>query len=123
MVSRQRKALGDLGERLAKAYLLERGYLIIASNYRCAAGEIDLIAQDQTDLVFVEVRTRRGTAFGTPEESVTATKQQRLRAAAETYLQEHDLHSTSWRIDVLGVHMTPRGKLLRIHHIPHAVAG
>lgn len=123
MVSRQRKALGDLGERLAKAYLLERGYLIIASNYRCAAGEIDLIAQDDADLVFVEVRTRRGDAFGTPEESVTAKKQQRLIAAAETYLQDHDLDAAHWRIDVIGVHMTPRGKLLRVHHIPHAVVG
>jgi len=73
-----RKRLGDFGERLAAHHLEAKGYRIVARNWRCARGEIDLVAQAGAELVFVEVKTRRGQAFGAPEQGVTPRKAQRL---------------------------------------------
>ncbi len=73
------------------------------------------------EFVFVEVKTRRGTAFGTPEESVTATKSRRLIATAQDYLQKNDLEQAQWRIDVITVHLDKSGKLLEVNHLENAV--
>ena len=89
----------------------ERGYVVRERNWRCPAGEIDIVAQDGDCLAFVEVRTRRGRKYGTPEESVTPAKQAKLVELAQTYLQEH-CWDGDWRIDVAAVEMTPGGKLL-----------
>jgi putative endonuclease len=113
--------LGDLGERLAAEFLRKRGYVIIERNYRCSVGEIDLVARDGDELVFVEVRTRRGQVLGSPEESVTAAKQRKLIEVAETYRQEHQSLPESWRIDVVAVQLSPAGKLERIDLIRNAV--
>lgn len=86
----KRKDIGNLGEKLARQFLVKKGYAIIGSNYRCPYGEIDIIARDGGFLVFVEVKTRTGTDLGIPEESVNAAKQAKLRQAALHYLQEHD---------------------------------
>jgi putative endonuclease len=79
------------------------------------------VAQDGSELVFVEVKTRRGTALGTPEESVTATKAKRLIATAQDYLQKNDLEQGPWRIDVVSIHLDRSGKLLDVNHIQSAV--
>jgi len=84
-----RKQLGALGERLALKHLRKRGYHIRETNFRCRQGEIDIIAQQKDCLVFVEVRTRTGSDFGTPEESVTAAKKEKLISLALSYLQTH----------------------------------
>jgi putative endonuclease len=115
-----RKRLGQRGEDLAAAHLEERGYVVRERNWRCPAGEIDIVAQDGDCLVFVEVRTRRGREYGTPEESVTPAKQAKLVELAQTYLQEHSWED-DWRIDVVAVEMTPGGKLLRVELIKNAV--
>ena len=78
---------GVLGESLALRYLLDEGYELVERNYRTRHGEIDLILRSSADtLVFVEVKTRRGTAFGDPLEAVTPSKQARVRLMAEAYL-------------------------------------
>ena len=82
-----RRQVGDRGEKLAADYLRSRGYDIIESNFRCREGEIDIVARKGETLVFVEVRTRRGRDFGTPEESISPLKQQRLVSLAEAYVQ------------------------------------
>ena len=82
----KRKAVGELGEKMAKEYLQEKGYQIMETNFRCREGEIDIIAQDKDYLVFVEVRTRKGSGFGTPEESITAAKKEKLTSLAFAYL-------------------------------------
>ena len=117
-----RKSLGATGERLAAERLKAAGYSIRTMNYRCAAGEIDIIAEEGGDIVFVEVKTRRGVAFGLPEEAVTPSKRRKLIAAAETYLDEAETPEASWRIDVVGVAMSAAGKLeeVRIHR--HALS-
>jgi len=117
------RGLGDAGERLALSRLEALGYELVESNWRCRGGEIDLIMRDAGTLVFVEVRTRRGRASGTPEESVTPAKQARLLALGERWLAEHypDSELPDCRIDVVGVHLSPSGKLLGVNHLPGAV--
>ena len=121
MVGDSRRALGQLGEELAVKHLQQLGYTVLQRNYRCQYGEVDIIAQDAERLAFVEVRARRGTAFGTPEESVTPGKQERLASVARCYLQEEGYDDVDWGIDVVAVQLTPRGVLQRIELIRNAV--
>ena len=116
-----RRDLGAFGERVAAAHLEAKGYRIRARNFRCREGEIDIVAEDGDCLVFVEVRTRRGDAFGTPAESVTAAKERRLLTVAKAYLQEHPDIPANQRIDVVGVELS-RGRLLAVQHIEGAIA-
>jgi putative endonuclease len=74
-----------LGEKLAKDFLERRGYRIVETNYRCPEGEIDIVAEHKDCLVFVEVRTRKKLEFGSPEESITSAKKERIKAAAYHY--------------------------------------
>jgi putative endonuclease len=114
-----RTRLGDQGEESARKFLIDKGYQILAAKYRCRWGELDLVAQEGAELVFVEVRTRRSFAFGTPEESLTPAKVRRLLAACQYYLQERDGPEPSWRIDLISVRMIPQGPV--IDHLRHAV--
>jgi len=117
-----RRGLGRHGEELAARHLAAQGYEILERNWRCAAGELDLVARHGECLAFVEVRTRRGQDMGTPEESITHAKQARLVARAETYLQAHEWPGP-WRIDVVAVEMDTRGRLQRLDHYENAVTG
>ena len=92
-----------------------------ATNYLCRWGEVDIVANDGEELVFIEVRTRSGATFGTPEKSVTAAKSRRLVATAQDYLQKHGLEQSQWRIDLVGIHLDGTGKLLGINHLENAV--
>ncbi len=115
-----RKNLGALGERLAAETLQQGGLEIVARNWRCPLGEIDIIARDGESLVIVEVKTRRGRAAGTPEQGVDRRKQQKLCQLAQCYVE-----NIGWegdvRLDVVGVELAPTGKLLRVTHWPGAV--
>ena len=95
----QRKNTGNLGEKFARDFLKKRGYRIIETNYRCPEGEIDIIARHKDSLVFIEVRTKKSLEFGSPEESITLTKKERLRATAARYRQTHNDLPLLWRID------------------------
>ncbi len=117
----RRRALGQLGESLAARELERRGYRILARNWRCPVGEIDLVAERGGTLIFIEVRTRRGLERGTPQESITPAKQAKLIETAQTYLSENGIEERDWRIDVVAVEMSPRGELLRIDVIENAV--
>ncbi len=120
---RSRKRLGAAGEELAARELARRGYVIHERNWRCAAGEIDLVAGQGESLVFVEVKTRRGDQFGAPEEAITPTKRAHLIAAAQTYLQERGLADGAWRIDIVAIELSQRGELARLEIIENAVEG
>ena len=117
-----RQALGRRGEDLAATHLAAKGYEILARNWRCESGELDLVARDRNCLVMVEVRTRRGQKLGTPEESVTTAKQARLVALGQAYVQETGWLG-DWRIDVIAIEMDRRGRLLRLEHYENAVTG
>ena len=122
-VKAARQGLGRTGERLAAEELMRRGYVIVERNFRCRHGEIDLVAEDAQDLIFVEVKTRRGTAYGLPEEAVTPRKQQKLVQLAFYYLDVHACPERSWRIDVVAVQMSSNGHLEEIRVHQHAVQG
>ncbi|HOU41061.1 MAG TPA: YraN family protein, partial [Promineifilum sp.] len=81
-----RRRLGNWGEGVAAVQLEAKGYAIVARNWRCAVGEIDLVARDGETLVFVEVKTRRGRAYGAPEEALTPRKAQKLLQLGAQYV-------------------------------------
>ncbi len=95
---------------------------IIARNVRTREGEIDLIAQDGDVLAFVEVKARRGTQYGAPEEAVTPRKQLQLVRLAESFIsREEAFAGRDWRIDVVAIELDRTGKVVRINHIKNAV--
>jgi putative endonuclease len=120
-MSDQRRALGELGERLAEQHLLAKGYRIRERNFRIREGEIDQIAEIGRTLVFVEVRTRKGARMGTAKESLSPAKQRRLVALAEAYGQVREDLPEDQRIDVIALDLSPSGKLLSVEHIEGAV--
>ena len=91
------------------------------TNYRTASGEIDLVAERDGTLAFVEVKARRSTELGTPEESLTPGKRAHLVAAAQEYLRANGLEDAHWRIDLVALLFDPRGKLLRLNLLENAV--
>jgi putative endonuclease len=117
-----RQRLGSAGERLAAERLRQAGYLVRAFNYRCRAGEIDIVAEEDGDIVFVEVKTRRGDAYGIPEEAITSSKQRKLIAAAQTYLEAEGCPDASWRVDVVAVALSPVGTLKEVRIYRHAIS-
>lgn len=109
-------ALGQYGERLATRYLRERGMEIVERNWRCAEGEIDVVARDGTCLVICEVKTRGGLGVGDPVEAVTHDKVRRLRRLAAAYLRAHPAPVPEVRIDVIGV-LAERGRTPVVRHV------
>jgi len=117
-------SLGRFGELAAAAHLQRNGFVIIARNWRCSAGEIDLVATRGDQVVFVEVRTRRarGATPMFPEISVGTHKARRLADLAQTYLAESGAgNDRAWRIDVIAVEVDGAGRIARLAHIEHAV--
>ncbi len=120
--NRARKNLGDSGERVAAMFLEQRGYKIITRNFRTRTGEMDLIAQDVDGLAFVEVRTRRGDAAGSPEESITRRKRGKLLTVAQEFLEAHaEYADCAWRIDLVAIELNRAGNIARIDIIKGAV--
>jgi putative endonuclease len=97
------KALGAYGEMLAARWYQERGYTVVARNWRCREGEIDLILRDGRTIVICEVKTRSSDAFGTPVEAVGWQKQRKLRTLAAIWITETGVRPSSVRFDVAGV--------------------
>ena len=116
-----RQQLGKLGEKLAREFLEKRGYHTLETGFRCQSGEIDIVAQEKDYLVFVEVRTRSNLKFGTPEESINRRKKQKLIATSMNYINSHRDLPASWRIDVVAIEITSRGKVKRLDLIENAI--
>ena len=116
----KRHQTGVLGEKLAAELLVDKGYRIVETNFRCPEGEIDIVARDGDCLVFVEVRARRSRRFGTPEESITGRKKEHIRSAAARYREQREDLPELWRIDVVAVEMDGR-RLVRVDHIVNAI--
>ena len=116
-----RQEVGKLGEKAAQKFLKKRGYRIRETGFRCPHGEIDIIAQKKDYLVFVEVRTKISLDFGTPEESITRAKKEKLIALALTYTSTHQKLPSLWRIDVVAIELDDKGKPKRIELIENAI--
>lgn len=103
-MTRDTLRLGKHWERVAEAYLVEHGLVILERGYRCRLGELDLVALDANELVVIEVRYRRRRDFGSASESVTWRKQSRIRRALRHYLMRHPQHAAlPLRIDVVAI--------------------
>jgi len=117
-----RSELGKAGEKLACGALKKKGCRIIDKNYRCRYGEIDIIATHRGSIIFIEVRSKSGNSFGSPEESVTAQKRQKLVSTALDYLDKHPDAPPDWRIDFVAIEFDPSGKkATRIDIIENAI--
>ncbi|WP_166823607.1 YraN family protein [Brevibacterium limosum] len=112
----RRQALGSRGEDLAAAFLEAAGLVVLERNFRCARGELDIIARDGGTAVFVEVKTRRTAMLGSPLEAVTPTKLARIRTLAGIWLREQDEYFPATRIDALGIITEPR---VQYFHCPN----
>ncbi|MCX8014420.1 MAG: YraN family protein [candidate division WOR-3 bacterium] len=112
------KKLGQVGEELAVKYLKSIGLKILAQNYRCHLGEIDIIAQDKNTIVFVEVKTRKSNLIVQPFESVGYKKQMKIKSLAEYYLQENNILNYEARFDVLSI--VKKNNETLIEYLPNA---
>ncbi len=101
--SRHNRTVGDDGEELAAKFLIENGFLILTRNFRCGKNELDIVAEKNNVISFVEVKTRVGKAFGTPIDAMTKTKQREMTKAAECYLQRFPDATKLYRFDVIGI--------------------
>ncbi len=104
-MTRERLELGERGEALALEKVKQLGYRNIVKNYRCRLGEVDLVARDGDELVFIEIKTRKGRPLGFAKEAVTLRKQQQISKVALNYMKTHNCCDVSARFDVVAVAM------------------
>lgn len=118
-MTKARLALGQWGEEQAVQYLRKLGLKILARNYRTPVGEIDIIACSKKELLFVEVKTRRGTGFGLPQEAVGFRKQQQIIRTAQWYLAQEKTGKLQPRFDVVAI-LCQSGETAKVQHLPNA---
>lgn len=113
------KELGSRGEEKACKYLQENGFRIVARNFRCLRGEIDIVATKDLTLCFIEVKTRTSVQFGLPCQSVNSKKQMHMKRAAEFYLMSKPEYVDFCpQMDIIEILFLPNGKFIR--HLPEA---
>lgn len=117
-MTKQRQGLGRRGEELAAAFLEKAGYRIVARNYRTKGAELDIVARQRNQLVFVEVKSRNSRAFGSPFEAITSAKQRKIALGAREYLARENCGDLAARFDVVAVSFAA-GKP-EIEHLPDA---
>lgn len=111
---------GSYGEKIARSYLRRKNFRIVAKNYRCRLGEIDIVAEKRDVLVFVEVKTRLNKRFGEPFEAVTKKKQKKLRRLGEYFLMRNRLWDRAIRFDIISIVIDPGGLINELVHIENA---
>jgi putative endonuclease len=120
MLKRPTKSFGQYGEQLAADYLIKQNYRIVTTNWHCKYGEIDIVAQKDNLLVFIEVKTRSADTTEGAFESITPRKQKRMTDAAQTYLAAQEQEALDWRVDVIGIAI-PRDGAPIIEHAEDAL--
>lgn len=120
-MSNPKQSIGKQGEYLAQAYLQARNIEIIATNWHCKLGEIDIVARDASVLCFIEVRTRRAASTEFALASITPAKRQKMIRAAYAFVADHHLpEETSWRIDIIAIAL-PNQQPPIIDHVEDAL--
>ena len=119
-MQRSLQNIARIGETFAAEHLKAQGYKILTQNYRYKRGEIDLIAQQEKSIVFVEVKTRRNIKYGLPQHAVTPQKQRQISKIALAYLQSQNLLDTPCRFDVIAIYLSPQLKLAKLVQIESA---
>lgn len=120
---RRNQIIGQWGEEVAAQYLEKQGCQVLDRNVRTPYGELDIIIRQGEQLVFVEVKTRRGTSFGMPEAAVDRRKQEHLLASAQHYLQSRHALVSDWRVDVVAIIGEPAAGVDQIIWFENAVSG
>ncbi|MHB8156268.1 MAG: YraN family protein [Desulfocucumaceae bacterium] len=120
-MTQERITLGRAGEDAAVKYLKKKGMRVLHRNYWCRLGEIDIVAMDGPYMVFVEVRTKAGGAFGLAQESITKKKIHKIRQVASCYIQWQRVGDIPLRIDVVAVLTDLAGSIVSIDHILNAL--
>lgn len=115
----ERHEIGKIGENIATKYLEQIGYEILQRNFECKLGEIDIIAKDKEEIVFVEVKTRANMLYGKPKEAVDTIKQKHIYKSAEFYIYIKHLENLPVRIDVIEVYKKKEKYIL--NHIKNAI--
>lgn len=110
------KKLGNIGEFIASAYLILKGYRILCRNFLVKGGEIDIIAEKNDVIVIVEVKTRKDDRYGAPKDAVNYYKQKNIIFATKCYIRRNHLYDRKIRFDIMEVYFP----LIKIHHIKHA---
>jgi len=113
----QKQTIGKFGEQLALDYLQKNGYRIITTNWRCKWGEIDIIADDGHEMVFVEVKTRRANATESAFENITPAKMEKVIHSAYVYADQNQV--LLWRIDAIGILLSAKSSP-QIEHVKNA---
>jgi len=113
----QKQTIGKFGEQLALDYLQKNGYRIITTNWRCKWGEIDIIADDGHEMVFVEVKTRRSNATESAFENITPAKMEKVIHSAYVYADQNQV--LLWRIDAIGILLSAKSSP-QIEHVKNA---
>ena len=113
--------IGKLGEDIAVNYLKQKGYKILDRNFECRQGELDIIALDKKEIVFIEVKTRTSNRYGYPSEAVNKVKQKHMLQTIKYYLYIRNLNDKFVRIDVIEVHI--RDNVYKVNHIKKALEG
>lgn len=116
-----RHNLGQIGEDVAEIYLLKNNYKIIERHFNCRQGEIDIIAKDKNELVFIEVKTRTNQKYGSPIDAITYYKKKHILNSVKYYLYFKKLENVFVRIDVIEVYQRKDGFL--VNHIKDAISG
>ncbi len=116
----ERRTLGQRGERLAASHLTTKGYRVVAMNWRCPTGEIDIIAWDRDTLVFIEVRSRVAATTETAFASIDERKREKLLSLAQQYLHITEQEQVTWRMDVVAVAMLSNRQPI-IEHVEDAL--
>lgn len=124
MTAHARRRLGTAGEGHARRYLEAKGYVFVASGWRTPTGELDLVMWDGSELVFIEVKTRRGEAAGRAEDAVSRAQAGRLLATAEAFIAAHpDIASLDplWRVDLVAITLDRTGAVASLRHFLNAI--
>jgi putative endonuclease len=114
------QALGDEGERIAERWVARRGWRIVSRRFRSGHRDIDLVAEHEGTIVFIEVKARRGASFGGPVAAVNWRKQRELTRSARVWIDRHGRPAEAYRFDVIGVLMD--GESVRVRHVLNAFA-
>ena len=119
-MSAAKQAFGQLGERIAERWLRRQGWRVVQRRFRSGHRDIDLVVEREGTIAFVEVKARRGSAFGDPIEAVNWRKQKELSRSAFVWIDRHGRPRESYRFDVVGVLV--EGERVRVRHVPNAFA-
>lgn len=114
------KDIGNLGESIAEKYLLSIGYIILAKNFRCKIGEIDIIGKDKNYFCFVEVKTRHSKKYGEPCEAVNYSKKIKIYKTANIYILKNNLYNCNFRFDIVEILLNQNDSIYNINLIRNA---